>query len=73
MRLVKYKDVVLSDHKAGRKESIMTKAEQIKWLQGIECRLYYELDGQHLVDVDKKNKYNRVNALLVKMINKYEN
>lgn len=49
----------------------MTKAEKINWLQGIECRLFYELEDKKFVDVKKQIKYERVNALLVKMIDKY--
>lgn len=50
----------------------MTKAEQIKRLQGIECRLYYELENAPFVDVKKQLKYERVNTLLKKMVDKYE-
>lgn len=46
----------------------MTKAEKIKWLQNVECRLYYELEQETVVDVKKQNKYQRVRALLESMI-----
>lgn len=50
----------------------MTKAEQIKWLQGVECRLYYELDREFpVIDTKKAMKHKRVCALLEKMVNKY--
>lgn len=49
----------------------MTKQMQIKRLQEIECRIFYELEAAAFVDVKKQRKYERVNALLHKMIDKY--
>ncbi len=47
----------------------MKKAEQIKWLQSVECRLYYELEQE--INVKKQSKYERVRSLLERMIDKY--
>jgi len=49
----------------------MTKAMEIKRLQEIESRMFYELETAPFVDVKKQHKYERVNVLLHKMIDKY--
>lgn len=46
-----------------------TKQDKIRWLQAVECRLYYELENT--VDTAKHIKYNKVKALLDKMVTKY--
>jgi hypothetical protein len=61
--------VLIYNHSKGKRPKKrrikMKKAEQIKWLQEIECRLYYELEKE--TDFKKQNKYERVKSLLEKI------